>query len=245
MLEEARNPGPATKKASDNIKEDFTGGGVLVGSGEFKFSIIEQEILDYASGLKTKDQISKEVLMIAEGIFAREKGGSGNDKTAFSSFDDFCKRFGPEIDAFANEHGINPLYLRAFVYTELGGTGFYNDGRLLIRFENYTFVNQAGLSKDLVKSDSNSKEFYRKDANSPWISIHDTPDTRYAALQWALNLTEEAAYRSISMGFPQIMGFNYADLGYSSAKEMYNRPVLKPKFEVINPTNKGYPQQMF
>ena len=33
---------------------------------------------------------------------------------------------------------------------------------------------------------------------------------------------ENAAYESISMGMGQIMGFNYADAGYNSAKEMYD-----------------------
>jgi len=111
--------------------------------------------------------------------------------------------------------------LRAFIFAESGGTGFYDDGRLLIRFENYTFINRAGLSKDLVNSVSNSEEYYRYDVNGQWIPIHDTPDMRYDALKWAIGLDEEAAYESVSMGFSQIMGHNYKELGYSSAKEMF------------------------
>ena len=153
-----------------------------------------------------------------------------NDKISINSIGDFKKRFGSMIGTFVKKHGINQKYLEAYVYCEsTSGSGFFRDGRLLIRFENYTFIDEANklgsnLSYDLVKYNPNNyeDEHYRKNTNSDWISIHDTPNTRYASLEWAKSLNREAAYRSISMGFPQIMGFNYAMLGYESAEQMYN-----------------------
>ena len=57
-----------------------------------------------------------------------------------------------------------------------------------------------------------------------------------------------------STSVPGLFAKPIIDIDVIIAKEMFNkveerlrliRPVLKPKFEVINPTNKGYPQQVF
>lgn len=88
-----------------------------------------------------------------------------------------------------------PVYIAlAVIIIESNGQPYDNQGRLLIRFEPHIFKRRTGLT---VKGNG------------------------YESFNEAKLLNEEAAYKSISMGMPQVMGFNHVGQGYKSAKEMY------------------------
>lgn len=69
----------------------------------------------------------------------------------------------------------------------------------------------------------------RYDADHPGISYPSWDKSKYVGgageydrLAEAAELDEEAAYLSVSMGPWQVMGFNHADAGYHSAREMFD-----------------------
>ena len=50
---------------------------------------------------------------------------------------------------------------------------------------------------------------------------------------FARELSAPAAMRSISMGLPQIMGFNYAAIGYDSVGEMFDNFSNDVRFHIL------------
>jgi hypothetical protein len=52
--------------------------------------------------------------------------------------------------------------------------------------------------------------------------VHVDQDAEWAAFSLASSLDREAARLSISMGAPQIMGFNHTALGYASVDAMFD-----------------------
>ena len=66
--------------------------------------------------------------------------------------------------------------------------------------------------------------YWRADENGAWIEQHTKAagqDGEWAVLDFARTLDDTAALQSISMGSPQIMGFNSEKIGYSSVQEMF------------------------
>ena len=63
----------------------------------------------------------------------------------------------------------------------------------------------------------------RSNPNAPWQSFHDQLQAgEWSAFGVAQGLDARAAKFSISMGLPQIMGFNFAAIGYNSVEEMFD-----------------------
>lgn len=97
--------------------------------------------------------------------------------------------------------------LMAFIEVESGGKAFdKSTGRLIIQFEPHWFKKKAPYAPSgawsVNKVDVQSKE---------WIAFND-----------AAKYNREAAIESTSLGLPQIMGFHFKRLGYSSASEMFS-----------------------
>ena len=94
-----------------------------------------------------------------------------------------------------------------------------------IRFEVHWFLQFAGSdAKNYFRVNIGVHQF-RETADGQWKDMHTSSmkgDNEYAALKVAARLNEDAAYKSISMGLGQQMGFNSKECGYSSAKEMFN-----------------------
>lgn len=104
------------------------------------------------------------------------------------------------VHAEAMRLGIEPGVGGSVLKVESQGAG-HMDGRMTIRFEPHVF---------------------RDESRGKRVSIRRAgQDEEYAAFETARALNEEAAYRSISMGAGQIMGFNHGALGYGSAREMF------------------------
>lgn len=109
------------------------------------------------------------------------------------------------IESIANAYGFHPAVARAIFTVESGEKGFSN-GRLIIRFEPAKFFKFTGKQvPDLLYSSETVT-----DQDRQWLKFEKA---------YAINAN--AALESISMGGPQIMGFNYKSAGYKSAGEMF------------------------
>ena len=63
---------------------------------------------------------------------------------------------------------------------------------------------------------------WRYSPGDPWRTLHTGKQfDEYAAFELARSLNPDAAYKSISMGSAQIMGFNHVRVGYPSARAMF------------------------
>jgi len=120
---------------------------------------------------------------------------------------------------------LDPAVLMAILDVE-SGAAFGPGGRMVIRFEAHIFRNE-------LRNDEVFGQHFRMAENRPWeqpayfrkgaewFPIHASQESEWAALGVAQRLNETAALRSISMGRPQIMGFNHGRVGYPSVKAMF------------------------
>jgi hypothetical protein len=100
---------------------------------------------------------------------------------------------------------------------------------MLIRFENHLFYqnwgkqNQARFDQHFTFSRERSWEghTWRADANQPFQEFHGNQAREWQVLNFAASLDDSAAKLSISMGLPQIMGFNHRRIGYNNVQEMF------------------------
>ena len=129
-----------------------------------------------------------------------DSGNEASGTTASSQAHALFARHGELIRERSAQLGIDPAVAAAIILVESSGGGI-RDGRTVIRFEPRIFRQLTGHAV----SDS-----------------HAGQDAEYAALGRAIRINEDAAYRSISMGAGQIMGFNAESLNYDSAKSMLN-----------------------
>lgn len=122
---------------------------------------------------------------------------------------------------------IEPRVAQAILQVESGGRTHGNDGRLLIRFEAHVFrskaQNKARVDQFFRFNQALpwTEQEWRVTINHPWTSIHTGKQLdEHNAFAAAQMIDVEAAHQSISMGAPQIMGFNHARIGYPSAQAM-------------------------
>jgi uncharacterized protein YraI len=152
-------------------------------------------------------------------------GATGNDARIARTWN----RFGGLLAELSNRLRIDPGVAVAVLVAESGGSGFSSDGRMIIRFENHIFNNFWGKQNPAVfaqhfKFDSPRTwqgHQWRPTADSPWRSFHGNQSREWEVFNFAAGLNETAAKKSISMGGPQIMGFNFSTLGYESVQQMF------------------------
>ncbi len=138
-------------------------------------------------------------------------------------------KFGGVLGPLSDKLGIDPGVGVAVVAAESGGRGFAADGRMIIRFENHVFWSEWGKANpnafnplfQFSPGKTWQGHVYRAKPNRPWLNVHDSQDSEWSALGVAQGLNDRAAKRSISMGLPQIMGFNHASIGYESGEAMF------------------------
>ena len=129
----------------------------------------------------------------------------------------------------------------AVLAVESGGSAFSADGRMVIRFENHIFRREWGQANE-----ARFQEHFRFDPARPWTGhafrataaaewqpFHGKQDGEWNVFELARTLHEPAAKRSISMGAPQIMGFNFAKTGYESVSEMFDAFQSGVRFQII------------
>mgnify|MGYP001573279871 FL=1 len=120
---------------------------------------------------------------------------------------------------------IDPAALDAILEVESNGSGFI-DQRMVIRFEAHIFVREHGSTPHFRYNDAGRpwlEQFWRPTPAFAWRAIHTGhQDSEWAAFEFARSLNETAAMRSISMGAPQIMGFNHQRIGYATPQAMFS-----------------------
>ena len=140
--------------------------------------------------------------------------------------------YGNLISVISKELGIDVEIALAVICVESGGSGFSSDGKMIIRFENHVFYTYFGAKSDEDKKkyeehftfDSKNRREghkYRAKKSDEWKTAHNGQASEWEALQIARSLSETNALYSISMGAPQVMGFNYKSIGYSSVNAMF------------------------
>lgn len=139
------------------------------------------------------------------------------------------QRFGALLSRESDRLGIDPAVGLAVLLAESGGRTAAADGRMIIRFENHIFFQKWGTSNPelfgrFFQFDPGEKwkgHRWRRSPNDPWQECHQSQAGEWEILDFARSMHEESALQSISMGAAQIMGFNFAVLGYASASEMF------------------------
>jgi len=126
----------------------------------------------------------------------------------------------------AKKLGVELSVIRAVFQTETGGQTYTKDGRIKILYERHYFSRFTHGKYDKDRDISAPTPFKGKthkekgkEVATPEIDQYGNPSNQYRRFEKAKKLDEEAAYSSISYGSFQIMGSNYKDAGYKSAKE--------------------------
>ncbi len=150
-------------------------------------------------------------------------------------------RLGGLLSLLSGILGLDPAVAVAVLYVESGGRGFARDGRMIIRFENHIFWRRWGRRHPerfhahfrFNEGKSWQGHRVRTHADGGWEPFHGNQDGEWRVLELARRLDEAAALRSISMGGPQIMGFNHAAIGYDSVGEMFDRFQADVRYHVL------------
>lgn len=127
-----------------------------------------------------------------------------------------------DMAKLADDLQCHPADIEAIAQVESAGFGWFADGRMKILFEKHWFYK---LIPDEKRTNAMKSGLARKNWISPangGYKDQDKPDDRYKLLERAIKVDREAAFRSISMGKFQIMGFNHAICGHQTAEGMFN-----------------------
>ena len=141
-------------------------------------------------------------------------------------------RFGGLLERLSTDKEIETACAVAVLCVESSGKGFEpaNQDRMIIRFENHKFWRYWGKHDPgrfrqhfTYRSDKVwLGHRWRKSPDAAWQTFHGSQRAEWEVLDFARAIDNEAALMSISMGAPQIMGFNYQRIGYQSAQEMFD-----------------------
>jgi LysM repeat protein len=149
--------------------------------------------------------------------------------------------YGGLLQVLSERIGIDPAAAVAVLCVESSGQAFGADGRVIIRFENHIFRRYLGP----LRRAEFDRHFevggeqpwlghrYRRSPSEPWRAFHGSQALEWDALGVARRLEDEAALRSISMGLPQVMGFNHSLVGYRSAAHMLAFMAADVRFHLL------------
>jgi len=142
----------------------------------------------------------------------------------------FWNRYGGLILDECARLNIDPADAVGVLITESAGQPFGADGRMVIRFENQLFWRFWGKTNPDVFNrhfrfsavESWKEHYWREQPDGPWLPCHTGENAaEWQVFDFARQFDERAALQSISMGAAQIMGFNYAAVGYLSPEAMF------------------------
>ena len=152
-------------------------------------------------------------------------------------------RYGGVLAPLCDTTGISPAAAVGVLCVESSGQGMTDAGQLIIRFENHVFWDRWGKRHEpefhahftFDGSKRWTKHKYRTGAaDAGWKTSHGVGQTaEWEAFGIARKLDESAAMQSISMGAPQIMGFNHAAIGYDSARTMFDRFSADERYHIF------------
>lgn len=148
--------------------------------------------------------------------------------------------YGGIIEKISEELKIDVATSIAVLCVESSGKGFNGD-KMIIRFENHVMdmfwgKNNIDEFNEYFKYDKASRRnghYYRESKDGEWIVCHTNQDTEWKVFEFAKTLDQTAALKSISMGAPQVMGFNYKFIGYESPQKMFENFNLDIRFHLL------------
>lgn len=163
---------------------------------------------------------------------ALDTGGLAAGTLAFA-LAQLWNRYGGMLAVLANELEIHASVAVAVLLAESGGQGFQpgpSGPRMVIRFENHIFhdrwgrANQERFDRHFVYTPGRPwlGHRFRADGNGAWQEFHGEQQREWDVFAFAEGLDRRAARESISMGLPQIMGFNALAVGYPQAEAMFD-----------------------
>lgn len=136
---------------------------------------------------------------------------------------------------------VDPAAATAVFCVESSGRGFADDGRMIIRFENHVFWEKWG--KDHAddfnghfrfnKSKSWLGHQFCATAGGAWADCHKAQNGEWEVFGFARALDEPNAIRSISMGGPQIMGYNHHAIGYETPRAMFDNFQADLRYQIL------------
>jgi N-acetylmuramidase len=112
-----------------------------------------------------------------------------------------------------------------------GFTNIEGVGRSLIirielhKFKKYCPVDLWAIHEGRFRWDSDKpwkEQQFRMQDEDMYKSFHGDQFEELMVFNACKDIDQTAAYKAISMGLPQVMGFNYEKLGFTSPIEMYN-----------------------
>lgn len=133
--------------------------------------------------------------------------------TDFKDFKGTAKRIEDiDLPRIGWQIGVGEDELHAFMDTEAAGSGFDRQGRPKMLFEPHVFYrNLSGAKRDEAVRQGLA---YQRWGKKPY------PKDSYPRLKKALKIDETAALMACSWGLAQILGENYAMVGYDSPQAM-------------------------
>ena len=148
-----------------------------------------------------------------------------------SSVAKIWNNYGGLLEVLSKTLNIEPAIAASVLCVESSGKGF-EDCRVIIRFENHIFWKYWGKSHEFLFNDHFAYDkkkpwtnhlFRGKLGDDLWKDFHKQGQGgEWEVFKFARDLNEKAAIDSISMGMPQIMGFNFERIGYKSEREMFD-----------------------
>lgn len=138
--------------------------------------------------------------------------------------------YGKILSEIAESLDIDVGCAIAVLCVESGGNAFYKDDHAIIRFENHQFWRRWGkynpeiFEQHFVFSDDQrwKGHKYRVSVNDEWERFHGKQEKEWKVLELARSFDDTAALNSISIGLPQVMGFNSKKIGYSTVQKMFS-----------------------
>lgn len=132
-----------------------------------------------------------------------------------------------QITEIAKNIGLSYSVFAAFIEVESGGNGFDPEtGKIIIQFEPHIFARELTARKidhSLHSAVKGSRKYYTIEAKGLKIMNGvEGQAAEWVAFNTAFKIHKDSALLSTSIGLSQVMGFNYAKLGYGSVGEMWD-----------------------
>lgn len=157
----------------------------------------------------------------------------GNDRPGAQMMGRIWNQYGGLLDKVSEVLSVDPAIAASVLAIESGGRAFGASGRMIIRFELHVFYNLWGKNNQELFD-----RYFRVDPSTPWRgeshqwrasedaewqAVHAGQEGEWNAFGFArVKCNDTGAKLAISMGAPQIMGFNHSRIGYGDVDAMYD-----------------------
>jgi len=147
--------------------------------------------------------------------------------------------YGWALTMIADNLGVELPLVVAVVASESLTHGLDSKGQMIIRFEVHIFkdkLNNEATFSQHFQCDPHApwqEHQWRANAEAEWQNVHTSQTSEQGAFALARSLDEDAAKLSISMGLSEILGCNYAAIGYNNVSDMYNALASTERLQLI------------